>query len=84
MNISIDRLKQQKRFPYKQTKKHLGQKRSVLAINVSIELLKRLPMLRQMRESTLSFKVARARGVQFIINRTVFRNINCNYQLKHK
>jgi len=31
-----------------------------------------------------ALKVARARGVQFIINRTVFRNINCNYQLKHK
>jgi len=38
MNISIDRLKQQKRFPYKQRKKNLGQKRSVLAINVSTEL----------------------------------------------
>ena len=33
---------------------------------------------------TGDLKVARARGVQFIINRTVFRNINCNYQLKHK
>jgi len=34
------------------------------------------------RKSVL--KVARARGVQVIINRTVFRNINSNYQLKHK
>jgi len=62
MNIYIDRLKQQKRFPYKQTKKNLGQKRSVLAINVSTELLKRLPMLRQMRESTFSFNIACARS----------------------